>query len=71
MPGARRVLGLSLALLATVTVVVGLRRWILTDRAMRGGGPLPRRPSAAYLAVGLVLIGLMVIGLAVVQVVAG
>ncbi|MGV0834968.1 YidH family protein [Mycolicibacterium thermoresistibile] len=70
-PGARRVLGMSLAVLATATSVVGLRRWVLTDRAMRRGGRLPRHPTPGYLAVGLGLIGVLVIGLAVMQVVAG
>lgn len=70
-PGAHRALGMSLAVLATATAVVGLRRWVLTDRAMRSGGRLPRHPTPGYLAIGLTLTGVLVIGLAVVQVVTG
>ena len=58
-PGARRLLGVGLALLATVTSVMGLLRWQQADRAMRRGDPLPRHPSPAYLAVGLTLVGII------------
>jgi len=62
LPGARHVLGLALAVLATLTAVIGLWRWRQVDRAMRRGTTLPRHPSPAYLAIGLGVIGLLVIG---------
>ena len=70
-PGARRLLGVGLALLATVTSVMGLLRWQQADRAMRRGDPLPRHPSPAYLAVGLTLVGIIARGLVILKAVAG
>jgi putative membrane protein len=70
-PGARRLLGVGLAVLATVTSVMGLVRWQQADRAMRRGDPLPRHPSPAYLAVGLSLVGIIALGLVILKVVAG
>ena len=52
-PGARRLLGMGLAVLAILTSAMGLLRWQQADRAMRRGDPLPRHPSPAYLAFGL------------------
>ncbi|TFV60345.1 DUF202 domain-containing protein [Mycobacterium sp. PS03-16] len=60
-PGARRTLGILLAVLATVTAGVGLRRWVQVDRAMRAGAPFPRHPSPAYLGIGLVVIGALIV----------
>ena len=62
LPGARYILGLSLAALATLTAGVGLWRWRQVDHAMRHGTSLPRHPTPAYLAVGLCMIGLLVLG---------
>ncbi|CAN5799339.1 YidH family protein [soil metagenome] len=70
-PGARHVLGLLLAVLATVTSVVGLVRWVQVDRAMRNGTALPSHPSPAYLAVGLTIIGLLVAAFAIVKAATG
>jgi len=70
-PGARRLLGVGLALLAILTSGMGLLRWQQADRAMRQGDPLPRHPSPAYLAVGLCLVGLVALGLVILKVVAG
>src|SRR5262249_51073303 len=70
-PGARRLLGLGLAALAIVTSGMGLYRWQQADRAMRRGDPLPRHPSPAYLAVGLILVGCMALGLVILKVVSG
>ena len=70
-PGARHVLGVLLAVLATATAVVGLVRWRQVDRAMRAGVELPGRPTPAYLAVGLTVIGLLVAGFAIVGSVTG
>lgn len=70
-PGSRRLLGVGLALLATVTSVMGLLRWQQADRAMRRGDPLPRHPSPAYLAVGLTLVGIIALGLVILKAVAG
>jgi putative membrane protein len=69
-PGARRLLGVALALLAILTSGMGLLRWQQADRAMRHGDPLPRHPSPAYLAVGLCLVGLVALGLVILKVVA-
>lgn len=68
-PGARRVLGIVLAVLATVTSVMGMLRWEQADRAMRRGGPLPRHPTPAYLALGLSLVGLVATGLIIAKLV--
>jgi len=64
-PGARQALGLLLAVLATLTTAMGLLRWAQADRAIRSGGPLPRHPTPAYLAVGLTVVGILAIGLVV------
>ncbi|WP_369828587.1 YidH family protein [Mycobacterium sp. 852002-53434_SCH5985345] len=70
-PGARRVLGVGLALLAILTSGMGLLRWQQADRAMRSGAPLPRHPSPTYLAVGLTVVGLIALALVIVKVVIG
>jgi putative membrane protein len=70
-PGSRRVLGVGLAALATVTSGMGLLRWQQADRAMRRGDPLPRHPSPAYLAVGLCLVGIIALGLVILKAVRG
>jgi putative membrane protein len=62
-PGARHILGVLLAALATLTAGVGLLRWTQVDRAIRSGMPLPRHPTPAYLGVGLIVIGLVTLGL--------
>ncbi len=64
-PGARRALGIGLAVLATLTSGMGLLRWEQADRAMRRGDPLPRHPTPAYLAVGLSVVGLVALGLVI------
>jgi putative membrane protein len=70
-PGARKLLGVFLALLAMMTAGMGYRRWAQVDRAMRRDLPLPRQPAIAYLAVGLIGIGLITLALVIVKVVAG
>ncbi len=70
-PGARHVLGVVLAVLATVTAGVGLRRWEQVDRAIRSGMPLPRHPMPVYLAVGLIVVGLLTLGLVISKAVTG
>ncbi len=70
-PGARHVLAVLLAVLATSTAAVGLGRWVQVDRAMRSGAALPRHPTPAYLAVGLMVIGLLVVAFAIVKAVTG
>ena len=70
-PGARHVLGVLLAVLATITAGVGVLRWRQVDRAMRRGLPLPRHPTPAYLGVGLIVIGLLTLGLVISKAVAG
>jgi putative membrane protein len=70
-PGARHVLGLLLAVLAIVTSGMGLVRWEQADRAIRRGGSLPRHPTPAYLAVGLIVVGLIAVALVIGKVVTG
>lgn len=66
--GARGALGIGLAALATLTSGTGLLRWRQADRAIRHGGPLPRHPTPAYLAVGLSVVGLVAVGLIIAKV---
>jgi putative membrane protein len=54
-----------LAVLATLTAGIGLRRWKQVDRAIRCDRPLPRQPAPAYLAVGLIVVGLLTLGLVI------
>jgi putative membrane protein len=68
-PGARRLLGLGLVVLAILTSGMGLLRWQQADHAMRRGDALPRHPSPAYLAVGLSIVGLVALGLIILKVV--
>ncbi len=70
-PGARHVLGLLLAILATLTAGVGLLRWGQVDRAMRDRRPLPRHPTPAYLAVGLIVIGFIAVALVIIKAISG
>jgi putative membrane protein len=70
-PGARRLLGIGLAVLAILTSGMGLLRWQQADHAMRRGDPLPRHPSPVYLAVGLSVVALVALGLVVLKVVSG
>ena len=70
-PGARHALGVLLATLAILTSGMGLLRWQQADRAMRRGLPLPRHPTPAYLAAGLILVGVIALGLVVAKAVAG
>jgi putative membrane protein len=70
-PGARRLLGVGLAVLAILTSGMGLLRWQQADHAMRRGDPLPRHPSPAYLAVGLSVVGLVALGLVIAKAVMG
>lgn len=64
-PGARRVLGVGLAVLATLTSGMGLLRWRQADQAMRRGLPLPRHPTPGYLALGLSLVGIIALALVI------
>jgi putative membrane protein len=70
-PGARRLLGVGLAVLAILTSGMGMLRWQQADHAMRRGDPLPRHPSPVYLAVGLGLVGLIALGLVILKAVSG
>jgi putative membrane protein len=70
-PGARRALGVLLATLAILTSGMGLLRWQQADRAMRRGLPLPRHPTPAYLALGLILLGVIALGLVIAKAVMG
>ena len=70
-PGSRHVLGVLLAVLATLTAGQGLRRWEQIDHAIRSGMPLPRHPMRVYLAVGLIVVGLITLGLVISKAVIG
>jgi putative membrane protein len=70
-PGSRHVLGVLLAVLATLTAGVGLRRWEQVDRAIRRGTPLPRHPAPSYLAMGLIVVGVLTLGLVISKAVTG
>jgi putative membrane protein len=70
-PGSRLVLGVLLAVLATLTAGAGLRRWEQIDHAIRSGMPLPRHPMPVYLAVGLIVVGLLTLGLVISKAVTG
>jgi putative membrane protein len=69
--GARNALAVLLATLAILTSAMGLVRWQQADRAMRRGLPLPRHPTPAYLALGLILVGVIALGLVIAKVVGG
>ncbi len=70
-PGARHALGVLLATLAILTSAMGLLRWQQADRAMRRGLPLPRHPTPAYLALGLILVAVIALGLVIAKAVTG
>ena len=70
-PGARHVLGVLLAVLASLAAGMGLLRWRQVDRAIRRGNPLPRHPTPAYLAIGLTALGLLTLGLVISEAVTG
>ncbi|MFV0495516.1 YidH family protein [Mycobacterium sp.] len=70
-PGARHLLGIGLATLATCTSGIGLKRWRQADSAMRRGVPLPRHPTPGFLAIGFIVLGLITLGLVIAKVVAG
>ena len=64
-PGLRHILGVAIGAMATLTAVVGLRRWAQVDRAMRYDQPLPRDTAPTYLTAALILMGLVTVGLAI------
>jgi putative membrane protein len=70
-PGARRALGMLLAVLAILTSGMGLLRWQQAERAMRRGVPMPRQPAPGYLALGLIVVGVIALGLVIAKVVMG
>ena len=65
LPGIRQILGLTVGVMAILTAVAGLHRWVQVDRAMRRGEPLPRAAAPTYLTVGLAMMGLVTVGLAI------
>nr|WP_231513605.1 MULTISPECIES: DUF202 domain-containing protein [Mycobacterium] len=69
--GARRIMGVGLAVLAISTSWTGLQRWRLSERAMRRGAPLPRHPSPGLLAIGLIVLGVITLAMVIAKVVAG
>jgi len=70
-PGARRLMGIGLSVLALCTSWIGLQRWRLAERAMRRGVPLPRHPSPGFLAVGLIVLGAIALAMVIAKAVTG
>ncbi|HTQ16797.1 MAG TPA: DUF202 domain-containing protein [Mycobacterium sp.] len=70
-PGARRMLGVGLAVLAIATSGMGMLRWQQADRAMRRGLPLPRHPTPGFLALGLIALGVVALGLVIAKALMG
>jgi putative membrane protein len=64
-PGVRQILGLTVGVMAILTAVAGLHRWVQVDRAMRRDKPLPRAAAPTYLTAGLAMMGLVTVGLAI------
>jgi putative membrane protein len=50
-PGGRRLIGLPLIGLGTLTAFLSYRHWLDNEAAMRAGRPLPRSPLPRILAV--------------------
>jgi len=50
-PGGRRLIGLPLIALGTVTALLSYRYWRDNERAMRTGAPLPSSPLPRLLAI--------------------
>jgi putative membrane protein len=63
--GLRHVLGAVVGIMAILTAVAGLRRWMQVDRAMRHDKPLPRATMPTYLTAGLAMMGLVTVGFAI------
>jgi putative membrane protein len=51
LPGGRRLIGLPLIALGTLTAFSSYRQWVRNERAMRTGEPLPPSPLPRLLAV--------------------
>ena len=51
LPGGRRIIGLPLIALGTLTAFLSYRHWLENERAMREGKPLPSSPLPRILAV--------------------
>ena len=54
-------LGGGLGALATATSLGGLARWHRSDKAIRGGAPLPTSPLPAVLTAVLAVVGIVVV----------
>jgi putative membrane protein len=51
LPGGRRIIGLPLIALGTLTAFLSYRHWLENERAMREGKPLPASPLPRILAI--------------------
>jgi putative membrane protein len=62
-PGARRVLGVGVALAAAALAVVAYRRWVGNETAMRHAGPLPysRMPAIVAILLAAAAVGVAVL----------
>ena len=65
--GGRELVGGVLILLGAVTAWSGYRRFLLTDRAIRAGDPLPAHAAPRVLAAALAVISVVVLILLVVD----
>jgi putative membrane protein len=60
----RRILGLPLIALGAILAVTSYRSWVVNERAMRQGQPLPRSPMPLVLAVGIGVVAVIAVVLA-------
>jgi putative membrane protein len=51
LPGGRRIIGLPLIALGTITAFLSYRHWMENEQAMREGKPLPTSPLPRILAI--------------------
>ena len=66
-PGVRRVLGLVLLALASVTPVLAYRRWSATERAVRAGQSLPEPTLLRLMTVGVLVVAALALVLLVAE----
>jgi putative membrane protein len=60
----RRLLGLPLIALGAVLAATSYRSWVLNQRAMRRGEPIPRSPMPLVLSIGIGIVAVIAVVLA-------